>query len=82
MKMKIAAVLATMAFGIAACGSDYDRDQAIEDLEEAGMTNEQAVCIVDKAEDEFGIEKLESTDDLTEEDEAAIMEITTACMGL
>ncbi len=38
--------------------------------------------MVDAVEDEFGIEKLESDDELTAEDTQKLGEITTECMGL
>lgn len=77
----LAAALSAVAFG---CSSDsYSRDDAIKDLmEEGDFTREQAECVVDGAEKEFGIETLNSKRDPTAEEEEAMMAITFECMGL
>ncbi|MEM7143118.1 MAG: hypothetical protein AAF548_19000 [Actinomycetota bacterium] len=74
--------MTAVALLAAACGGDsFDRDDAISDLESGGFSNAEATCIVDGVADEFGIAKLESNDDLTEEDSAKLTEITTGCLG-
>lgn len=77
----LAAALSALAFG---CSSDsYGRDDAIKDLkEEGGLSQEQAECVVDDMEKEFGIEKLKSDADPTDEEMETITEITLSCMGL
>jgi len=74
------ACAAVVALTLSACGGEsYNRDEAIDDLVETGLSEEAATCIVDGVEDEFGIDKLNSTDDLSNEDEEALMTITTDC---
>ena len=69
------------ALMLGACGSSYNRDDAINDLvNDAGIERETAVCIVDGIEDNFSIDRLESTGDLTEDEEAILTEITTDCI--
>lgn len=77
----LAAALSALAFG---CSSDsYGRDDAIKDLkEEGGLSQEQAECVVDGAEKEFGIETLNSKRDPTAEEEEAMGTIMLECMGL
>lgn len=70
------------AMTLAACGDSYDRDDAIEEVMSSGVDRDVAVCIVDAVEDEFGIDKLNSSDDLTSEDEDKLTDITFECMGL
>ncbi len=66
---------------MSACGSSYDRAEYITELQSAGMSEEAAVCMVDKLEVEIGEEKLGGrASGLTDEDEAAMTEIATACI--
>lgn len=75
-------VVAAVGLLAAACGGDsFDRADAISDLESSGFSNAEATCVVDGVADAFGIDKLESNDDLTEEDSATLTEITTGCLG-
>jgi len=77
---KAIAVVAGLAMLLAACGSSFSREDAIADLIEGGLEQSVAECVVDGIEDEFSIEKLESTGDLSTEDEAILIEISTACI--
>lgn len=79
-RIKLLSVAAVAALAVSACGSTYDREQAIDDLVSEGIEEPVATCIIDGVEDNFSVEKLESTDDLTEEDEAILLEITTDCL--
>jgi hypothetical protein len=76
------AAMATLGLMLGACssGGGYSRSEAIDELKEGGMTQQQAECIVDKAEDTFGINKLKSDDEPTAEEQQQIIEITTECM--
>ncbi|MCP3911379.1 MAG: hypothetical protein GY713_10530 [Actinomycetia bacterium] len=77
---RVLAGVAGLSLLLAACGgSSYSREDAIADLVADDIDQEMAECIVDEVEDEFGIEKLESSDDVTEEDEAKLLEIFTEC---
>lgn len=77
----LAGLLSVSAFG---CSSDsYGREDAIKDLKEkGGLSQDQAECVVDDLEKEFGVEKLKSDADPTDEEMAKITEITMGCMGL
>jgi len=77
---KAIAMVAGLAMLLAACGSSFSREDAIADLIESGLDQTVAECVVDGIEDKFSIEKLESTDDLSSEDEAILIEISTACI--
>ncbi len=79
-KITFGACAATIAMLLGACGASFDRDEAIADLEEGGLDRATAECVVDGVEDSFGIDRLESTDDLTSEDEAILFEIMTNCI--
>lgn len=53
------AALATLGLAATGCSSTYSRDETIDNLvNDAGLTEEQATCVVDKLEDEVGTEKL------------------------
>ena len=79
-RIKLGAVMAVVGLLAAACSTTYDRDKAITDLEEQGIERVMAECIVDGVEENFGIDRLESTDDLNADDEAVLVEITTECI--
>lgn len=51
MKRYVAATAAALALLGAACGSDYGRDDAVEDMIEGGFSEEQANCVADGAEE-------------------------------
>ena len=74
------AVMASLAIMLGACSDNgYSRSKAIKDLTDNGMSKAQAECIVDKAEDTFGIDKLKSDDDPTAEEQQKIIEIMQQC---
>ncbi|MCP5025836.1 MAG: hypothetical protein GY929_06085 [Actinomycetia bacterium] len=78
---RVVAGVAGLSLLLAACGgSSYSREEAVADLVAEGADQELAECIVDKVEEEFGIEKLESSDDVTAEDEAKLAEIGAECV--
>lgn len=65
----------------AACSSSYDRDEFIAELEtEAGLTTEQATCVVDGLEDQLGEDRLDDRGDLTEEEEAILTDLAVGCL--
>lgn len=79
----VAAVAGGLVLG--ACGSDsYDRDELISGLVEDGtMTEAQAICVADGLEDSFSTDQLdniEANDELSEEEQAVFVEITTDCI--
>jgi hypothetical protein len=81
MRIKLAAGALALMAGLGACGGDsYNRDDAIEQLTDEGVTKEVATCIVDAVEDEFGIETLNANREPTAEEEAKIGEISLGCM--
>lgn len=84
-KLSALALAASLVFGLAACSDDsssFNKDDAVQQLmDEGGLTEEQATCIVDAVEDEFGVDKLESQDELTDEDATKLGEITLDCLG-
>lgn len=82
-KMRLPAVVLALGLVVGACGGDsYDRGDAIDELVDGGLTREQAECVVDRAEDTFGIEKLSSDDEPTDEEQRQIGEIVTQCLGV
>lgn len=69
------------ALMLGACGSSYNRDDAISDLMEGGqISEEQAICIVDGIEDNFSVERLEGTGDLTDAELEILTAITSDCI--
>ena len=79
-RIKLSAAMVAVGLLAAACTASYDREAAIEEIVADGFDRALAVCIVDGMEQEFGIDKLESNDDLTEEDEAIMFELTADCV--
>ncbi len=79
-RTKLVGLAMAAALGLAACGGSYDRQDAIDDLIEGGLDEATAVCVVDGIEENFSIERLESTGDLTAEEEATLTDITLECL--
>ena len=88
--MRKLAFIAVAAFtiGLAAtgCSSTYSRDETIDNLvEDAGLTEEQATCVVDTLEDEVGTDELdkavnqEDPEDLSPEIQAALQTAAANC---
>ncbi|MEM9033378.1 MAG: hypothetical protein AAGD18_02200 [Actinomycetota bacterium] len=77
-----AAVGLTLALTIAACGggSSFDRDDAVSDFVDSGLTQDQAECVVDAMVDEFGEELLASDAEPTEAQQDAMIDLTTDCV--
>ena len=73
------AVVALATFGLAACSESLDRDAAVQDMIDIGLTEDQANCAVDAMIDEFGEDRLISDDDPTDEEAAKIFEIIAEC---
>ncbi len=77
---------AALGFGIlctltaAGCGSSYDRDEVITEFVDSGLTQEQAVCLVDTLEAEIGTDRLGERGSLTAEEEAIITDATFTCV--
>lgn len=81
LRIKLGLMVTAMALLAVACGGTYDRETAIEDLvDESGITEGQAECIIDGVEAEFGIERLESRGDLTEAEEEVLLDLTFDCV--
>lgn len=81
MTRKFFAAILAGALLLGACGGEsYNREDAINDLIEGGLEEDVAVCVVDGIEANFSIERLESTGDLTQEEEDVLFEITTDCV--
>lgn len=75
----LAAVVA-LTMGLAACGSSFDREGAVEELMDGGLSEEQANCAVDAMIEEFGEDKLASDDDPTDEEQAIVIDIVSDCV--
>jgi len=86
------AVAIGLAFGAAACSGDkkIDKEGSVEQLVDSGLSQEQAECMVDGLDAEFGddqdaLDVILSDDseitDLSEEDQAKFNEITASCVG-
>ena len=82
MRRAIATLVGACALvvGLAACTS-FDREGSIEEFVDLGMTEAQATCVVDAMVEEFGEDKLKSSDDPTPEEEAKVLEITASCLS-
>ena len=90
---RIVGSIGAALFGLAAlsgCSDDSvsseDRDKAVDQLvSEAGMTQDQAECLVDGFIDEFGAEKIlevsEDPESLSEEEQNAMVDLTLDCLG-
>ncbi len=82
MRIKLAVGALALMAGLGACGGDsYNRDDAIKQLTDEGISESVATCIVDAVEDEFGIDTLNSEREPTAEEEAKIGEISLGGMG-
>ena len=69
--MWTAGLTAACVLLVAACGggSSFNREDAINQfVEDGGLDRATATCIVDGIEDNFSIERLEGTGDLTDEE--------------
>lgn len=87
-KLALVAV-AAVTIGLAAtgCSSKYSRDETIDNLvSDAGLTEEQATCVVDKLEDEVGTEELDKAvnqddaEDLSPEIQEALTTAVSDCV--
>jgi hypothetical protein len=76
----VGAAAALLALLLGACGTTYDREQAIADFEAEGIDRATAECIVDGIEENFSIERLESRGELTEEEEQTVTNIAAECI--
>jgi hypothetical protein len=76
----VGAAAVAIALVLGACGTTYDREQAIADFEAEGIDRATAECIVDGIEENFSIERLESRGELTAEEEATVTTIATECL--
>lgn len=76
----VSGAAAALALLLGACGTTYDREQAIADFEAEGVDRATAECIVDGIEANFSIERLESRGDLTAEEEATLTDIAAECI--
>ncbi len=74
---------ASLAFMLTACSPGYDRAETIDDLVEEGggaISEDQAVCIVDRLEAEIGEDRLGSRGNPTPEEEEIIVDATFDCV--
>ena len=69
------------ALALAACGDDggVDRQEGIDAMVDAGFTEDEASCIVDRVIDEIGEDKIEADADLSDDDTAKMVEIVSDC---
>lgn len=81
MKKTLCAALCALSLLAAGCGSDFDRDAEIDNMvEETGVDEATATCIVDGIVDEFGEDRVTSDDEPNAEEQAKIAEIMTGCL--
>jgi len=81
MKSRALPFLLAIAALLGACGSSYDREEFISELQtDAGITTEQATCVVDTLEEEWGTDRLDDRGDLTAEEETRLGEVAVACL--
>ena len=71
--------------GLAGCGGGYDRQSAVDDLVEGGLTTEQATCVMTELETTIGTDRLGErsflgSEELTAEEEAAVSSATIKCL--
>lgn len=82
-KLVTVVVIAACGLGLlGACSSDeYDREDFVKEMQEAGISAEQANCIADAIESQIDLEKAaKEQSDLTPEQEQIITEATTKCL--
>lgn len=79
MRKALALIFAGLALLTAACADDYGRADAIDDLEEGGLSQEEATCVADEMEaqeiDFSDASNADTESDLFEE----IVDITVGC---
>jgi len=81
MKTRMLPFLLAIAALAGACGSSYDRADFVEEMTEDGsITEDQANCMADGIEEEFSIERLEGTGDLTAEEEEVLTSLAISCV--
>jgi hypothetical protein len=75
------AMFAGLAVTASACGSTYDRQEALDELVNVqGLDDATASCIVDGMEDKIGVDRLGDRGNPTAEEEQIIIDITTDCL--
>ncbi len=72
-------ILATAGLA-AACSPGYDRAESIDDFVEAGLTTEQATCVIDGLEQQIGEDRLGERGDLTADEETIVTDVTFECV--
>lgn len=81
MRKIIAVVFAgALMFTAAACSDDYNRDDAIDDLKEGGLSDEVATCVADEMEAQDIDFKEANESDTDSELFDQIVEITQDCL--
>lgn len=79
--IKLMVATAGVAVAISACGGGYDRQETIDELvNESGVEESVAICIVDELEAQIGEDRLGSRGDPTEEEQALIVDVSTDCL--
>lgn len=77
-----AGAMLALALGLAACGGgSFDREGAVEDFVDGGLTDVQANCAVDAMVEAFGEDKLAGDDDPSDEDLEIVGEIVGTCLA-
>ncbi len=71
-----------VAFALSACGGGYDRAEFIAELEEnSNIDNTMATCMVDKMEDQIGVDRLDDRGDPTDEETIIMTDIAFDCIA-
>lgn len=79
-KIIAVAFAGALMFTAAACSDSYGRDDAINDLQEGGLSEDVATCVADEMEAQ-GIDFKEANDSDTNSDLFnEVVEITTDCL--
>lgn len=89
-RLQLAALAAALVLGLAACASnDAKRGDVVDAMTDAGLDEDQANCIADGIDDEYGddqdtyneIAAADEPDDLPEGAEETITSILDDCLG-
>lgn len=80
-KFTICGALAAFSLVAASCGDAYDRTEFVDEMVQAGLNEEQAGCVADRAESEIGLDRLNSRgSDPTPEEEEILASAVVDCM--
>lgn len=80
-KVTLCGALVAISIAAASCGDAYDRTEFVDEMVQAGLNDEQAGCVADRAESEIGLDRLNSRgSDPTPEEEDILASAVVDCM--